>query len=108
MAEHRTTPAFVIKAEELPILSRMRRDYPSPRRLEWINRGTDQRLRPTTVQMLLRTLFKDTPSPSIGRLHNSTGLRVVFGTDAELRAFSLAFQKARSSFAEPAELSLIS
>lgn len=56
-------PAFVIKAEELAALNYLDREHPRPREIEWINRGTDQILKPSTVDMLLRTLFRDVVSP---------------------------------------------
>jgi hypothetical protein len=46
------TQAYVIKVEELSALNRMSSDHPQPRLYEWINRGTDQKLRRTTIQML--------------------------------------------------------
>ena len=87
---------FVIKAEELTLLSELPAGYPRPRRLEWINRGTDARLRATSVQMLLRTLFRDAArTPSVRRLHHSTGLRVIFATSEERMSFAQAFREAR-------------
>ena len=90
-----TSPAFVIKAEELAILNYLASDHPPPLLYEWINRGTDQRLRPTTIDMLLRTFSPDTHSPSVDRLHQSAGLRLVFRSDEERNRFAAAFAGAR-------------
>ena len=89
-------PAFVIKAEELAALNYLDRDHPRPREVEWINRGTDQILKPSTVDMLLRTLFRDVVSPSVLRLHQSAGLRAIFRTERERDRFAAAFAKARN------------
>lgn len=85
-----------MKAEELAALNYLRRDHPRPLALAWINRGTDQEMRPTTVAMLLRTLFKGPPSPSVRRLHNSSGLRVSFATTQDRDRFAREFQQARA------------
>ena len=86
---------FVVRAEDLPVLSDLPPGLPRPRRLEWINRGTDQPLRYTSVAMLLRTLFRDSGhSASVKRLHSSTGLRVVFQNWNDRSAFASAFQEA--------------
>lgn len=89
-------PAFVIKAEELAALNYLDREHPRPREVEWINRGTDQILKPSTVDMLLRTLFRDVVSPSVLRLHQSAGLRVIFRTERERDRFATAFAAARA------------
>lgn len=77
-------PAYVIKAEELVAVNYLADDHPRPQSVEWINRGTDQVLRPTTTDMLLRTLFQPAASPSVQKLHDSSGLRVIFRSDAEI------------------------
>lgn len=87
-------PAYVIKAEELVAVNYLADDHPRPQSVEWINRGTDQVLRPTTTDMLLRTLFQPTASPSVQKLHDSSGLRVVFRSDAERERFATAFRDA--------------
>lgn len=94
------TSSFVIKAMELAALNYLRKGHPVPRRLKWINRGTDQDLRPTTVQMLLRTLFLNQKSPSIVKLHESSGLRVSFSNMADRDAFAKAFVFARAELAK--------
>ena len=88
-------PAFVIKAQEIVAINYLASDHPRPRRVEWINRGTNQVMRPTTTQMLLRTLFQDVDTPSIQKLRETSGLRVVFRSEREREAFSSAFAKAQ-------------
>jgi len=90
------TPAYVIKPEELAILNYLAPGHPRPRDIEWINRGTDQKMRPTSVDMLLRTLFEDEPSPSVVRLRQSAGLRVIFRTEKERDQFAAAFAAAKN------------
>jgi hypothetical protein len=90
------TPAYVIKPEELAVLNYLAPGHPRPQAIEWINRGTDQKMRPTSVDMLLRTLFEETPSPSVVRLRQSAGLRVIFGTDKDRDQFAAAFAAARN------------
>lgn len=89
------TAAFVIKAEELAALYDLGAHHPPPVLLEWINRGTDQPLRRTTIEMLLRTLFKEDMSASVSRLHQSAGLRCLFRTEEERDRFAAAFEEAR-------------
>lgn len=89
-----TMHAYVIKVEELPALNRISADHPQPALYEWINRGTDQKLRRTTIQMLLRTLEQDNASPSVTRLHDSSGLRLLFSSTQDRDEFALAFSAA--------------
>jgi hypothetical protein len=89
-------PAFVIKAEELPALNYLGANHPRPLLMEWINRGTNQKMRPTTIDQLLRTLDQADPSPSVARLHDSAGLRVIFRTGKERDLFTTAFAGARA------------
>jgi hypothetical protein len=84
----------VIKAEELAAVNYLPEDHPRPIRVEWINRGTNQRLRPTTTNMLLRTLFQPVETPSVQKLHESSGLRVVLQSEADRETFAHAFQEA--------------
>lgn len=86
---------FVIKATEVTALNHMAADHPPPSTVEWINRGTDQSLRPTTIDMLLRTLFKEDMSASIIRLHQSSGLRCLFHSEEDRDRFAAAFEAAR-------------
>lgn len=85
---------YVIKAEDLRAINYLAPDHPRPRSVEWINRGTDQTMRPTTTAMLLRTLYKPSRSASVQKLHDSAGLRVVFRSERDREAFALAFRKA--------------
>ena len=88
-------PFYVIKADHLPALYYLERAHPRPRRMEWINRGTNSVMRPSTVDMLLRTLFRHPRSPSVRKLHESAGLRVTFGGDADRDRFARSFLEAR-------------
>ena len=92
-----SAPAYVIKPEELLALNYLESDYPRPSDAEWINRGTDQKLRQSTVDMLQRTLFKDMAAPSVVELHRSAGLRVIFSSEQERREFATAFAAARET-----------
>jgi len=89
------TATFVIKPWELPSLNYIAADHPRPLYVEWINRGTDQKLRPSSVEMLLRTLFHDMASPSVVRLHRSAGLRAAFRSDRDRDAFAAELAAAR-------------
>lgn len=89
-------PAYVIKAQELLAINYLADDHPRPRKAEWINRGTDQVLRPTTTAQLLRTLYQPTDTPSIQRLHDSAGLRVEFRNQRERDRFAEDFTRARA------------
>ena len=91
------TPSFVLKADELTALNYLERGHPRPFALQWINRGTDQHLRPTTVALLMRTLFRETWSPSVRRLHETAGLRVLFANDRDRDTFARQFEKARAT-----------
>lgn len=91
-----TNPAFVIKAEELATLNYLGASQPQPLLFEWINRGTDQKMRRSSVEMLLRTLSHDEVSPSVARLHHYAGLRVVFRTSEERDMFAAAFANAHA------------
>ena len=88
------THAYVVKAAELPALYFLDEAHPRPLELEWINRGTDQKLRRTTIEMLLRTLFAKAQTPSVQKLHDSAGLRASFRNERERERFSKAFSKA--------------
>jgi hypothetical protein len=91
-----TAPSFVLKAEELAALNYLERGHPRPLALQWINRGTDQHLRPTTIALLMRTLFRETWSPSVRKLHETAGLRVSFANERDRDAFSRQFARARA------------
>lgn len=88
-------PAYVVKAEDIMAINFLPTDHPRPRRVEWINRGTDQVLRPTTTSMLLRTLYKPVERASVQRLHDSSGLRIVLRNESERAAFATAFEQAK-------------
>ncbi len=90
-------PAYLIKAEELAAVNYLPEDHPRPAAVEWINRGSDQQLCPTTRDMLLRTLFQPVETPSVARLHETSGPRVIFRRESEREAFATAFEQARAS-----------
>lgn len=87
---------FVLKPDELPALNYLPRSHPRPESLIWVNRGTSQELRPTTVEMLLRTLFREVLSPSIARLHQTSGLRIIFQNAADRDTFVGLFRQAHA------------
>jgi hypothetical protein len=81
--------AFVIRALDLIQVGALPTGLPQPLGAEWINRGTGQALRPTTVAMLLRTLTGVADlSPSAVRLHEVAGLRLAFPTTEERQRFA--------------------
>lgn len=88
---------YVLKPDELPALNYLSKDHPCPTELTWINRGTSQELRPTTVQMLMRTLFREAASASVARLHRSSGLRVVFRSADDRDEFARQFLEAQKT-----------
>ena len=90
-----TAPIFVIKPNELATLNYLADGHPRPLQIDWIDRGTDRKLRPSTVDMLLRTLFLDMASPSVVRLHRSAGLRAAFRSETDRDLFAKAFAAAR-------------
>lgn len=94
------TAAYVIKPEELLALNYLDAEFPRPSGAEWINRGTDQKLKASTVEMLQRTLFRDLAPPSVVQLHRSAGLRVFFPSEGERNAFAAAFTEARAREAQ--------
>jgi uncharacterized membrane protein len=87
---------YVIKATELPALTSLAQGFPHPLSVEWINRGTDQKLRPSTVDMLIRTLSHDDISPSVDRLQMETGLRLIFANERDRNLFAAMFTAARA------------
>ena len=89
-------PAYVVKAEDIIVINYLPADHPRPRRVEWINRGTDQVLRPTTTSMLLRTLYKPVERESVQKLRDSSGLRIVFRNESDRVAFANAFREAKT------------
>lgn len=93
-------PAYVVKAADLSALYYLDTAHPRPRNLEWINRGTDQKLRPSTIDMLMRTMFRETDTPSVRKLHDSAGLRAEFRTESERDSFARAFEQARGKLKE--------
>ena len=81
--------AFVIRALDLIRIGTLPKGSPQPLGAEWINRGTGQPLRPTTVAMLLRTLPHPADlSPSAARLHEVAGLRLAFPSTEERHTFA--------------------
>lgn len=85
----------VLKPEELTALHFLPNDHPRPIGVDWINRGTDRPLRKQSVDLLLRTMFADILSPSVVKLHRSSGLRVQFRTEAERLLFARQLSDAK-------------
>ncbi len=95
-SEPSVQPSYVVKARDLPALNCLASDHPRPQVVEWINRGTNQKLRPTSVEMLLRTLYRDVAPPSVVKLQRSAGLRMTFRSDHDRDEFAEAFRAAIS------------
>ena len=93
-------PAFVVKAADFPALYYLDRTHPRPMGTEWINRATDQPLRRTTIEMLLRTMFAESSSPSVRRLHETSGLRTSFRSERDRDRFARIFNTACSELRE--------
>jgi hypothetical protein len=89
--------SYVIPAEDLILLNVLCFDEIRPIGLEWINRGTDQRLNAISVGTLMRTLYRQVDfSESVQRLQRSTGLRVTFRTSTDCARFKTMFERART------------
>jgi hypothetical protein len=86
---------YIVKSEDIPVLNYLRPGHPKPSEVMWINRATDQEMRRTSVDQFLRTLFKDGLSESATRLHQETGLRLVFASEADRNAFATCFRQAQ-------------
>ena len=93
-------PSYVIRAGELTALNYLARNHTRPCLAKWINRGTDQLLRRTTIDLLLRTFFQEPVSPSIAQLRETTGLRLEFRTEGERSRFAAEFSAARKREAD--------
>jgi hypothetical protein len=92
-----TPPAhfYIVKSEDIPVLNYLRPGHPKPSAVMWVNRATDQEMRRTSVDQFLRTLFKNGLSESATRLHEETGLRLVFESEAERNTFAACFRQAQ-------------
>jgi hypothetical protein len=86
----------VIKPNELPALNFLPGSHPKPIGAQWINRGTDRPLRRQSIDLLLRTLYTDVLSESVLKLHQSSGLRVEFRSEAERYRFAQEFAAAKA------------
>ncbi|WP_338243548.1 hypothetical protein [Aurantiacibacter hainanensis] len=86
---------FVVKAGDLLALNYLPVEHQSPVGVEWINRGNDRKLSPSTLEQLLRTFHLQDASPSIVALRESSGLRVMFETEGQRAAFAREFEEAR-------------
>ncbi len=81
--------AFVIRALDLVQVGALPKGLPQALGAEWINRGTGQPLRPTTIAMLLRTLPRSADlNPSAVRLQEVAGLRLAFPSLEERHTFA--------------------
>lgn len=87
---------YVVRALDIPVLRFLDASCPQPRKIEWIDRASDRRLRPTTVWQLNRTLQMPGVSPSVRRLHENSGIRSIFDSEAERNSFSRYFATAKS------------
>lgn len=85
---------YVVKSEQINALNYLGDDCPKPEQLEWINRATDQNLRPTSVNQLLRTLYRDEVSESVAKLKDTTGLRAIFSSESSRNDFASKFRGA--------------
>lgn len=85
----------VIKPDELTALNFLAGSHPKPIGAQWINRGTDRPLRQQSIDLLLRTLYQDVLSESVFKLHQSSGLRVEFRSEAERHRFAREFAEAK-------------
>lgn len=92
---------FVVKTEDLRVLDQLIPDEPQPVSIDWINRATNQKMRKTSVQLLLRTLGETDVSPSIVRLRTTSGMRFHFRNEFDRDRFSVAFRQARASLDVP-------
>lgn len=92
---------FVVKTEDLRILDQLIPDEPQPISIDWINRATNQKMRKTSVQLLLRTLGEADVSESIHRLRGTSGMRFHFRNEFDRDRFSFAFRQARASLDVP-------
>lgn len=90
---------YVVRAEDLGALNHLAADCPKPLASEWINRGTDRPLRPSSIDLLLRTLHNEIASESIVNLQRSAGLRLSFSSEAERRQFAALMGKATGDLA---------
>ncbi|KLE31291.1 hypothetical protein AAW00_13820 [Aurantiacibacter luteus] len=89
---------YVVKLAELVALNFLAPDHPQPERIEWINRATDRKLSPSSLEQLLRTFHNNDPSPSVIELRNAAGVRAIFAGEAKRAAFATAFDKARRAY----------
>ena len=81
--------AFVIRALDLIQIGAVPKGLPQPLGAEWINRGTGQPLRTTTIAMLLRTLpCRAELSTSALRLQEVAGLRIAFASTEDRHRFA--------------------
>jgi hypothetical protein len=96
-------PFYVIKAEELRALNHLCEDFPRPQGLEWIDRGRNSRLRRSSIDMLIRTLYRGTARASVCRLHDRSGLRLIFSSDEDRRKFAAAFKLALAAVQEASQ-----
>lgn len=87
---------YVVRALDIPALRFLDANCPQPRKIEWIDRTSDRRLRPTTVWQLNRTLQMPSVSPSVRRLHENSGIRSAFNSETERNAFARYFTTAKS------------
>jgi hypothetical protein len=93
--------AYVVKTADLAALDQIIPDRPAPIKIEWINRGTNRKMQRSTVELLLRTRFRENVSPSVSRLRESAGMRLIFRDEREREVFAAKFAKARAQLNVP-------
>jgi hypothetical protein len=93
--------AFVVKTADLAALDQIIPDRPEPIKIEWINRGTNRKMQRSNVELLLRTRFQENVSPSVSRLRESAGMRLIFRDEREREVFAAKFAKARAQLNVP-------
>lgn len=87
--------SYVVKTENLLALNYLPVRFPRPARVEWINRATDGQLSPSTIEQLLRTYHRTSPSPSVLELRQAAGMRAIFDDEADRQAFARLFDDAK-------------
>jgi hypothetical protein len=93
-------PSYVIRTLDLDALNFLDPNFPRPLGLKWINRWRNTQLQRTTVEMLVRILFRGVETASIVRLHEEAGLRVFFRCEADRRQFAKLFKEALANSAK--------
>jgi hypothetical protein len=84
---------FVIPFADYELTEHLPPALPLPVAIHWINRGTGQCLRSSSIAMLLRTRGRtERLMPSVVRLHQWSGLRLIFATAEDRNRFARAWR----------------